>query len=532
MLLSTALFLATPALQPVPAARPYGPQDGRRENVVAEDAQDRFEDGSGQDREDETGARRFFTGMAPAAGQTLIPLTQALGMGPSAFGPGLSGIPGQGGGLLGGQISSLTVLVNGMVAPAAQVGPGLSLPTTPGWTNIALNVPGFTQKELAIIGNPGLPLSAGERPLLVVCHRFSVSHADVFNTQFLEEAYARGWFVVSPLSRNTKGAPDINYGSEESQLFTAEAMRFMLDNYPIDKTRIYGVGFSMGASQLTSYAARHMDPMRGMFAAIVNHTGSIDQADTWRIETNQDVRNEIEAIFGGTPAVAPFAYRNASILELDEITGELKVDGVNQAVNLAATPTQLWWAQSDPNQYLVNQTEQHEGLLSALQAPVVEAFPMMVGGHEWDLLVYSDVCDWLDQYQLTIPNEGTFLADRDERWLYFDLTGVVPGTLASVTYTMDLQNDLIELRDTENVDQIETDLKRWNGGATISLPLTVKLDAEDVGDTVVLEGITSFPLAVTRDGMPQATGWSYDSLSFELTITELETGPHAWEFLP
>ncbi len=451
-------------------------------------------------------------------------------MGPSAFGSGTQGIPGLGGGLLGGFASGLTVSVNGMVTPPMAVGDDGVLPG-PGWTQIRLPVPGYSIDEFALFQHSGLPLSAGERPLLVVCHRFGVTHFDalVF-TEFFEEALARGWYLLAPLSRNPDGPADINYGSAASQEFTAVGMEFVLDNYPIDKTRIYGVGFSMGGAQVMSYAARHMAPKDGMFAALVNHTGSIDQADTWRLEPA--AKTVMEGIFDGVPSDRPFAYRTASVLELDEVTGQFVVGGKHQAINLSSTPTQLWWATSDPLQYLVDQTLQHEAYLQSIGATNFESFPIVSSTHEWNTLDYTAICDWFDQQQLVIPNEATILADRDRRWVRIDVSGIPAKTIAEFTYSFDLANNVVEFRETESLDQLKTNLKLWNNGSTVSLPLTVKLDAQDVGDTVVLGGITSFPLAVTRDGVPQATGWSYDSLLQELTITELETGPHAWEFLP
>lgn len=539
MFLSTALLFVSPALIQEPALE-FVPQDervapaaqdGQREPVREDsDAAGSSERGPSAAESPDGTERGQTTGVRPSAEQALIPISQALGMGPSAFGSGTQSIPGLGGGLVGGFTSGLTVVINGMAAPAMPVGDGDLIPG-PGWTQIKLPVPGYAVEEFALFQHSGLPLSAGKRPLLVVCHRFGVSHFDaLFNTEFFEEALARGWYLLAPLSRSTDGAADINYGSAESQDFTAAGIDFVLNNYPIDKKRMYGVGFSMGGSQVMSYAARHLAPKDGMFAALVNHTGSIDQEDTWLSEpTAQDF---LEDIFDGAPSDNPFGYRNASVLDLDDVTGQFVVGGQHQAINLSSTPTQLWWATMDPLQYLVEQTLQYEAYLLSIGATNYETFPIISSVHEWNTLDYTAVCDWMDQQQLVIQDEGTILADRDGRWVRIDVTGIPPETLAEFTYSFDLANSVVEFRDTESLDQLQTDLRLWNNGLTVSLPLTVKLDAEDVGDTIVLGGVTNFPLAVSRDGVPQATGWTYNSLAQELTITELDPGPHSWEFLP
>ncbi len=409
---------------------------------------------------------------------------------------------------------------------------GPQRPLSEGLYWLEVPVEGEPLPEVGLLGIPPGGQGMGSRPLLVFYHSFSATPNQVTGTGFAAEAANRGWYLWSAGSRSPGNFRDVNYGSVESQVFTAAGIDFVLDTYPIDRTRIYGVGFSMGSAQCMSYAARHMDPSKGMFAALVNHSGSIDQSDTWRSLSSPPVLMIIESLFGGVPTQVPFAYRSASILELDEITGIWDPGGTHQAINLLQTPTQIWWAESDPNAYLVNQTEQHVDFLTANQAPAFEAFPVPVSSHEWDLLPYAEVCDWLEQQVLAIPLDGTVIADRNRRWLWFDVTGVQSGSFGTFSYSVDLPNQLIELRDTEGLDGIRTNLAQWNGGSSLPLPLTVKVGAQDVGDTIILRGVSSFPLIVTRDGAPQATGWSYDSFTQELTLTEVEAGPHSWVFLP
>jgi len=113
--------------------------------------------------------------------------------------------------------------------------------------------------------------------MLVIFHRYGVSHWDGFlHTDFYAEGRKRGWHVVGML-----GAAQVNFASPESQQNTRVVLDWMLANYNVDRARIYGVGFSMGGGSATSYAARHLDPAGSMFAALVDHTGSVSLQDTY-----------------------------------------------------------------------------------------------------------------------------------------------------------------------------------------------------------------------------------------------------------
>ena len=429
-------------------------------------------------------------------------------------------------------INPLSLVVGRMVTQATEVGPGVSL-VGPGWFEISLPVPQFNSTELAVFSLPSLP-SGVKAPLLVVCHSFGVSHGDVlFNTTFFEETQDRNWFMLAPLSRSPDGpgGGDINYGSAASQEFTFEALQYVLDNYPIDRERIYAVGFSMGAAQASSYGVRHLDPRDGIFAALVAHTGSLDQTDTWL--SAPPVRPIMETIFGDTPAAEPFPYRNASVLEIDPMTGSVDPTGVNQIVNLLQTPIQLWWAPQDPEAYLVDQTTRLGTLLFDLQAPVVDFRPVFgVSDHLWSTLSETEVCDWLTPHSLSIPREGRVIADRDARWFFFDVEGIAPESFGQFTFDVDLGNGRIGITQSEGIDTVETNLARWNDGVAQPLPLNVVVEAVDQGDTLILRNVTDTPITVLRDGVSQATGWLYDPVRLTLTITELATGLHSWNFLP
>ncbi|MFT7680498.1 MAG: pimeloyl-ACP methyl ester carboxylesterase [Planctomycetota bacterium] len=411
---------------------------------------------------------------------------------------------------------------------------GWSLPLPKGIHNLRVPVPSFGMDEQFVLGVPDPSMAGpGDRPLLVVFHQFGVSHADVvFNTDFVAQAMARGWYLLGPLSRSPVGSPTINYGSADSQQFTRAGLEYVLGQYPIDRSRIYGVGFSMGGAAVSSYAARHMDPDAGMFAAVVNHTGSVDQADTWVILSQNPTQiGLMETIFGGNPSQQPFAYRRASCIELDPLTLDLAPAGTHMASNLRAVPVQFWWAQQDPRTYLVNQTEVLAGYLGALPGAVVDLNPVPSGLHSWDVMRENEACQWLGAQQLQVPLVGSLLVDRDARWYYFDVALETPGQFGSFEYAVDPSAGLLSITGSQGLQRIETDLADW-GPSSGSFPLTVEIEALDAADVIVLKEIPHPPMSATRDGVPVSLGWFHNQFADTLTITELETGLHIWSFLP
>src|SRR6185503_13512505 len=140
----------------------------------------------------------------------------------------------------------------------------------PGLYDVTLNNTGSGYEERFLLQVP-LVATSTPAPMLVVFHKFGVSHWDAFyNTSFITEARNRGWYLVAPL-----GASGVSFGSIESQVNTRAALEIVTELYNVDKTRVYGVGFSMGGGNVVSYAARNLDPQRIMFAAICDHTGGI-----------------------------------------------------------------------------------------------------------------------------------------------------------------------------------------------------------------------------------------------------------------
>ena len=102
----------------------------------------------------------------------------------------------------------------------------------------------------------------------------------------------------------------------------------------VDRERIYGVGFSMGGGWMTTFASRHVDPSGAMFAALVNHTGSVALRHSYNVSPGG--RALFDYIFGGAPADVPFRYQRCSTVNIEPSTLELMPDTSISTMSSAA----------------------------------------------------------------------------------------------------------------------------------------------------------------------------------------------------
>lgn len=413
------------------------------------------------------------------------------------------------------------------------------VPGYPGLYEYILNNTGSGYVERFLV-QPALG-QQGPRPLLVVFHKYSSSHGDLLNTGFLAECAARGWHVMCPL-----GARGKHYGNLESQINTQAAIELVLAQFQVDRTRIYGAGFSMGGGAGANYIARHVDPDRAMFAAFVNHTGSVSLQNTWSRSfddadlddnlpapgDNLEAPDILEGHFGGTPLQKPFAYARCSTIESD--FGNTQVlAGYDFARNLAHVPTLDWRISNEPldTQYLAEQTQ----LFHAHQAPRNSANAEVVvqaSTHRWGTLDPVAACNFLAQHTLQLPVAGDLLADEDGRWFRFLVTqeSTVPGgAFTRIRWSADAANRVIELLDTEYLRRAQTSAAMIGFPLTGGVPFKLRLSAADgLADEVLLTGLgQSAPVSVLRDGVP-STAWQWDAQAGSLLVAETDAALHEW----
>jgi pimeloyl-ACP methyl ester carboxylesterase len=369
------------------------------------------------------------------------------------------------------------------------------------------------------------PSPANPRPLLMIFHKWGVGWADARdNTEFFNEGIRRKWNVMCQL-----GASGVHVSSIPSQQNTAVAMGWVLDNFNVDKERLYAVGFSMGGGAAGNYAARHLDPKDHMIAAFVDHTGMISHADTYA--NTQNGHPVFEFWYGMPPD--PFEMARTSLVEFDPQT--LVVNTQNDmARNLTHVPTKVMYASNEPagTAYLTVQNQVFRQHLASLGGTVVEE-EVPFTGHEWSMLDEKAVCSWLANWTLRIPKNADTLADEDGTYFYFNVVQDTPGAFTPFSWSINETLNKVLVWKTENLQRISVDVV--GAGLDVGQTLQVVLKANDgLADECRVKGWPLLPIEVRRDGVPQLidTTWSYNSVAQLLIINEFDPATHIWEIDP
>ncbi|MBK8180683.1 MAG: hypothetical protein IPK67_17670 [Planctomycetes bacterium] len=367
--------------------------------------------------------------------------------------------------------------------------------------------------------------------MLVVFHKYGASHLDaVKNTDFVRECAARGWFLVCPLGGSKK-----HFSSIESQINTEAVLEWVLANASlrIDRTRLYGVGFSMGGGALMNYAARHRDPSRPMLAAIVNHSGNASLTDTYRRDPPTRFIFDFWYGDGSTGSADAWKMTRSSVIDFNSAT--LAVDeGADLARNLASTPLATWRAEFDTIPYLPDQNDildQHlQQKLGRVPGPTYGYTVVPFTGHDWRMLDAAQACDWMSQFTLSVPMSGRTLADVDATYEHFYVEQEAAGAFTPFDWSIDQASNTISITATQNLARLTVD--SLSAGISAATPLTLHTSSADgTGDDVVITRWSSLPTAVVRDGQA-IQNWLYDSLTRRLTLHGADGAPHVWTITP
>jgi len=361
-------------------------------------------------------------------------------------------------------------------------------------------------------------------PLLVVFHKFGVSELDAWvNTQFFQEAWARGWHIVAPLS-----ASGVHFGSDPGLINTEAALEYMTANFNVRADRIYGVGFSMGGGMALSYAARHLDPTKPMFAAVVDHTGGISLNDTYSNEVGSQFI--FDFWFGdGMPGSAdPWEMTAASMFDFNSST--LVVDTTSDmARNLQHMPVKIFRVQDDPLGYLRVQSDVLATHLTGQGTQTkYEVIPGMT--HAWSTLSDFTTINWLSKKTLTLPLSGRTLADRDASYFYFTVQQTLAGAFSPFDWDLDLPGNTLTVTDAANLTSLE--VETVEAGLDPLSVLRVDMTTADGGAVeYVLRDWAVAPTTVTRDALP-SVAFVHDAIGMTLTLQETDGGNHLWEITP
>ncbi len=390
--------------------------------------------------------------------------------------------------------------------------------------------PGTGYSESFVVYAPD-PMPISLRPALVAFHGFGVSQMDiVVNTSLLQECAARKWFMIAPLS-----ASGGHFMCDPGQLNTQAAMDWALSFLPVDKSRIYGVGFSMGGGMALNYAARNLDPERGMFAAIVDHTGAADLNHVYA--SDPAAQFVFDFWYGdGTPGSAdPDLMTRGSVMRYD--LQSQQVDPESDLVrNIGHVALRMVRAANDPLAYLGSQCDTLNAYLQSLGRVPGPSFVYEVlpgNAHSWSTMDAKAACSWLAQFSLSMPSSGKTLASAEATYFHFFVDQDDPAEFTPFTWSIDTVANTLSVEDTSNLAVLAVDTS--SAGLSTLQQLEVLLSTADAkADRVVLTGYSAPPASVLRDGTAAPGGsWIHNPAAQTLRLDETDgTGLHAWTVVP
>lgn len=373
--------------------------------------------------------------------------------------------------------------------------------------------------ERFLVQFPLAALGAGPTPTVVAFHPYGVSEKSPFQATALPAlCQERGWLLIGAY-----GLVDTNYANADSQTALEKVLGFVDAFLPIDRTRLWGVGFSMGGLNALSFGMRHQDPSGFRFAGIVDHSGPTDVA--LQYDEGDALLKSILADadhFGGPPSTQPFAYERVSPAPL--ALGA--IDPARASVeNLLHVPIYLHCNLQDTETSLVAQTQKLHAYLAARGADVVLSTVNGGSQHVWSTLDMVDALAFLEHKPLlAMPSAQYLHADRPGKWLATRLLAAPAAQVARYRVERVFGANALELRDTHAVDALELDLAAL--GLATGAPLYLGAGSGDAtADALVLPGYAAPPSSVTLFGvLPVA--WTHDALADTLAITPHPAGAY------
>tara|TARA_B100000029_G_scaffold53567_2_gene48631 strand:+ start:3810 stop:5168 length:1359 start_codon:yes stop_codon:yes gene_type:complete len=238
-------------------------------------------------------------------------------------------------------------------------------------------------------------------PLLVAFHQWGGNHNSTYSTNFDEEANNRGWFFLSPF-----GGAENNYNNQNMQNMVENEIKWLIENYSINKNKIYMVGGSMGGAAGSIYSNNHLDPNNPMIAATASASGILDCE---RRYYEMDGNNSMIEWFGGTPEEVPFEYhRNSTVFFYDSLQ--------SMHYNLKYLPIYLDFGSTEAHRY--HAEDLYDILLDYNEHVWIDTVPS--GGHGYSVIDEYHACNWLSQFSLyTNPEYLNVNLDEVSRAYWF-----------------------------------------------------------------------------------------------------------------
>ena len=160
-------------------------------------------------------------------------------------------------------------------------------------------------------GDLRVPKGKGPFPVAIVIHggywraAYSLEHIG-----HLCAALARAGVATWSLEYRRIGDPGGGWPAMGSDVVAgARYLQTLAQRYPLDLTRVVGIGHSAGGQLALWLAAQHAIPLRG----VVSLAGVVDLRRAWELQLSDGVVGEL---LGGSPDRFPERYRQASPIEL------------------------------------------------------------------------------------------------------------------------------------------------------------------------------------------------------------------------
>jgi hypothetical protein len=240
-------------------------------------------------------------------------------------------------------------------------------------------------------------------------------------------------------------------------------------------------------------------------------------------------------MFGGSPYQHPFAYQQASTIELTPWSGVNKQTDL--ARNLGHIPVQTWCSPSDPLDHLVRQTR---ALLRHLMSFGADVYPNEERGnsHVWETLDEVSALDFLEAQRLELPTEGThsLLATHDGRWLHFDIKQVQGNSFSSLRWHANQGSNILYLDGLANIERLRVRTADLGLSTTETLRLILGTQAgrwtgSESTTRLILDGYEVAPRAVLREGRPAQYEWNPERGELSLEESDAENLP-LWVIVP
>lgn len=405
---------------------------------------------------------------------------------------------------------------------------GCPYTTTP--LNFTSGQTGTPFDEKTILMTPcGFNPNGPDLPLIVIFNGFCLGAPAIFAgiTQIPDEANARGWLVLA-ITLGGDALSKKSYGVSTAQPNVEFVLDYVIQNYPVDTNRIYGVGWSAGGGAIVSYGARHLDPAKPMFAAIATDAGTFDMIDTYNTVT-PDVQTFLASnlMFHGIPSNAAFTFNYLRTSTILYTPPSSPIDATqSQVKNLTKTPIYQVYSTDDPITNLKFQQSAFASYLNSQSAPITtQTFSGLPSPHSFDLLAPVATLDFFQSKSLNAsPSSFSINADRSATWYWANLTQRTTGLFSRLTCATNTGTNTLTVSGVDNVSALA--LSPPAGTVDLDANFTLSFQTVDRQTTnVTLTGLDLAP-SYFLEGTSLFKTWSYDSNAKTATLTIPGNGTH------